>query len=226
MDDMTKEAIRYLGYGKHAVDERTLALISDSFRNLEETAGRKSIYRIFDFNQTADDEFTIGTSAIQSSSLGRNLKGCRKVILFGATLGAGVDRLITRASVTNMAGAVVLQACAAALLEEYCDRCQTEIGMEMEKEGLHLRPRFSPGYGDFDIRFQAPLIQMLDCAKTIGLTMTDSYMMTPTKSVTAVIGASDTAEKCHIKGCEVCEKKDCNCCFLTAEWGHFCRRRG
>lgn len=209
MDDMTKEAIRYLGYGKHAVDERTLALISDSFRNLEETAGRKSIYRIFDFNQTADDEFTIGTSAIQSSSLSRNLKGCRKVILFGATLGAGVDRLITRASVTDMAGAVVLQACAAALLEEYCDRCQTEIGMEMEKEGLHLRPRFSPGYGDFDIRFQAPLIQMLDCAKTIGLTMTDSYMMTPTKSVTAVIGASDTAEKCHIKGCEVCEKKDC-----------------
>lgn len=209
MDDMTKEAIRYLGYGKHAVDERTLALISDSFRNLEETAGRKSIYRIFDFNQTADDEFTIGTSAIQSSSLSRNLKGCRKVILFGATLGAGVDRLITRASVTDMAGAVVLQACAAALLEEYCDRCQTEIGMEMEKEGLHLRPRFSPGYGDFDIRFQAPLIQMLDCAKTIGLTMTDSYMMTPTKSVTAVIGASDTTEKCHIKGCEVCEKKDC-----------------
>lgn len=209
MDDMTKEAIRYLGYGKHAVDDRTLALISDSFRNLEETAGRKSIYRIFDFNQTADDEFTIGKSAIQSSSLGRNLKGCRKVILFGATLGAGVDRLITRASVTDMAGAVVLQACAAALLEEYCDRCQTEIGVEMEKEGLHLRPRFSPGYGDFDIRFQAPLIQMLDCAKTIGLTMTDSYMMTPTKSVTAVIGASDTAEKCHIKGCEVCEKKDC-----------------
>ena len=134
MDDMTKEAIRYLGYGKHAVDERTLALISDSFRNLEETAGRKSIYRIFDFNQTADDEFTIGTSAIQSSSLGRNLKGCRKVILFGATLGAGVDRLITRASVTNMAGAVVLQACAAALLEEYCDRLR--LAWKWKKKGF------------------------------------------------------------------------------------------
>lgn len=209
MDYMTKEAIRYLGYGKHAVDERTLALISDSFRNLEETAGRKSIYRIFDFNQTADDKFTIGRAVIQSSSLGRNLKGCRKIILFGATLGTGVDRLITRTSLTDMAGAVVLQACAAALLEEYCDKCQTEIGRQLEGEGLHLRPRFSPGYGDFDIQFQAPLMQMLDCAKTIGLTMTDSYMMTPTKSVTAVIGVSDTAEKCHIKGCEVCEKIDC-----------------
>ena len=51
--------------------------------------------------------------------------------------------------------------------------------------------------------------EMLDTAKKIGLTMTESYMLTPTKSVTAVIGISDTQEKCHIKGCEACGKKDC-----------------
>lgn len=209
MDHMTKEAIRYLGYGSHAVDEQTLALISDSFRNLEVSAGRRSIYRIFDFTQTAADRFTIGDKEIQSQSLGRNLRGCSNVILFGATLGTEVDRMITRASLTNMAGAVVLQACAAALLEEYCDECQKAMGRELGREGLYLRPRFSPGYGDFDISFQAPLMQMLDCAKTIGLTMTDSYMMMPTKSVTAVIGASKTEAKCHIKGCEACGKKDC-----------------
>lgn len=209
MDSMTKEAIRYLGYGKHAVDDKTLALILDSFRNLEEAAGRKSIYRIFDFNQTEKERFTIGQTEIVSKSLGRNLRGCSKIILFGATLGAPVDRLIARTTLTDMAGAVVLQACAAALLEEYCDECQLAIGRELEREGLYLRPRFSPGYGDFDIRFQAPLMQLLDCAKTIGLTMTDSYMMTPSKSVTAVIGAGSTQEKCHIKGCEACDKKDC-----------------
>ena len=49
----------------------------------------------------------------------------------------------------------------------------------MEKEGLYLRPRFSPGYGDFDIHYQEPIMRMLDCAKNIGLTITDSYMMTP-----------------------------------------------
>ena len=209
MDQMTREAIRYLGYGRHAVDEQTLALISDSFRNLQESAGRRSIYRIFDFTQKADDRFTIGDKEIQSKSLGRSLRGCSKVVLFGATLGTEVDRMITRASLTNMASAVVLQACAAALLEEYCDDCQLKIGRELGEEGLYLRPRFSPGYGDFDISFQEPLIKMLDCAKTIGLTMTDSYMMTPTKSVTAVIGASETKENCHIKGCEACGKKDC-----------------
>ncbi|MGC4019508.1 MAG: vitamin B12 dependent-methionine synthase activation domain-containing protein [Muricomes sp.] len=209
MDTMTREAIRYLGYGKHAVDEHTLAMVSDSFENLKAAAGRKSIYRIFELKQVADDRFMIGNAEIQSRNLGRNLRGCSKIVLFGATLGTGVDRLITRTSLTDMAKAVVIQACAAAMLEEYCDECQGNIGRELEKEGLYLRPRFSPGYGDFDIRYQDVLMKMLDCAKTIGLTMTDSYMMTPTKSVTAVIGASNTMEKCHIKGCESCGKKDC-----------------
>ena len=196
MDRMTKEAIRYLGYGRNAVDEQTLALIKDSFESLRSAVSPKSICRIFDLQH-------------QSRSLGRNLKQCEKLILFGATLGTGADRLITRASLTDMAKAVVLQACAAAMLEEYCDACQREIAKQQEKEGWYLRPRFSPGYGDFDIQYQKPLMQMLDCAKTIGLTMTDSFMMTPTKSVTAVIGMSRIKERCPIQGCEICEKKDC-----------------
>lgn len=209
MEKMEREAIRYLGYGKHAVDGQTLALISDSFRKLKETAGRKSIHRIFALDQTADDRFRIGNVEMKSVGLGRNLRGCKKIVLFGATLGTPVDMLITRTSLTDMAGAVVLQACAAAMLEEYCDECQLKIGEELKKEGLYLRPRFSPGYGDFDIQYQKPLMQMMDCAKTIGLTMTDSFMMTPTKSVTAVMGVSETKERCPIEGCEACGKKDC-----------------
>ena len=103
----------------------------------------------------------------------------------------------------------MLQACAAALLEEYCDSEQEKIARELEPEGLYLRPRFSPGYGDLDIHYQKPLMRMLDCAKKIGLTMTDSYMMTPTKSVTAVIGASPLKERCPMAGCEACGRKDC-----------------
>ena len=93
MDHMTKEAIRYLGYGKHAVDDKTFALVEDSFRDLEDAAGRKSIYRIFDLQQTADDRFTIGTVEMQSRNLGRYLGGCCRIILFGATLGTAVDRM-------------------------------------------------------------------------------------------------------------------------------------
>ncbi|MBU3841281.1 MAG: Vitamin B12 dependent methionine synthase activation subunit [Candidatus Ruminococcus intestinipullorum] len=209
MDRMTKEAIRYLGYGNHAVDEQTLQLLLNSFQDLKGVAEPKSIYRIFQLEQMDDESFKIGEFEFQSHSLGRNLKGCDKIILFGATLGIGVDRLLRRVSLTDMAKAVVLQACAAAMLEEYCDKCQEELGKEMAQEGRYLRPRFSPGYGDFDIAYQKNLMGMLECSKKIGLTMTESYMMTPTKSVTAVIGASTRKEHCPIQGCEVCNKMDC-----------------
>ncbi|XCP83905.1 vitamin B12 dependent-methionine synthase activation domain-containing protein [Roseburia hominis] len=220
-DLRTREAIRYLGYGRSAVDENVLALIADSFRELDGCAVARSVYRIFDLevcrretgaHQPEKEDagrLQIGTMVAESRSLTRNLLGCREVVIFGATLGPAVDVLIRRYSLTEMARAVVLQACAAAFLEEYCDQIQKEIGEVLAKEGKYLRPRFSPGYGDFDIHHQEDILRMLDTAKKIGLTMTDSYMLTPTKSVTALIGISTTKENCHIKGCEACGKQDC-----------------
>ncbi|MCU6748145.1 Vitamin B12 dependent methionine synthase activation subunit [Faecalicatena acetigenes] len=209
MDKKVREAIRYLGFGRNTVDEQTLAMISDSFRELKQAADPKSIYRIFDFKQYSDTKIMAGNLKIESRNLGKNLKGCEQVIFFGATLGTGVDTLLRRYTIADMAKTVVLQACAAAVLEEYCDMCQEKIGEALRKENKYLRPRFSPGYGDFGMEYQEALIRMLDCAKRIGLTMTGGAMMVPTKSVTAVIGVSPTEEKCHIKGCESCEKKDC-----------------
>ena len=185
MKRRTDEAVRYLGYGKKAADERTRRMVDEAFLELEQSADPKSICRIFD------------------------LRGCDKAVLFCATLGAETDRLIRRASITDMSRAVILQACAAAYLEEYCDEQQRLIGEEMAREKRFLRPRFSPGYGDFDIHYQEPVMRMLDCAKQIGLSMTDGYMMTPSKSVTAVIGAGPDRPGCVPEGCESCRKADC-----------------
>lgn len=209
MDTRTKEAIRYLGYGSHAVDDHTLALVESSFAELDQIAGKRIIYRIFDVSFKETDRLQIGKLNIISKNLGKNLEGCQSAVILGATLGAGVDMLLRKYALTDMARVVTLQACAAAMLEEYLDECQQSIGKELEKDRLYLRPRFSPGYGDFPIEHQKMILRMLDTAKTIGLTMTDSSMLTPTKSVTAVIGVSRSEEPCHMKGCEACEKKDC-----------------
>jgi len=208
MDIRTKEAIRYLGYKKNAIDERTLELIRDSFRELDQIANARCIYRIFEVIGQSEHELTIGNVKIQSKNLSKNLKGCKHAVVFGATLGTQVDLLMKRYSVADMTKAVVLQACAAAVLEEYCDKMQKQIALELDT-GLYLRPRFSPGYGDFSILHQKELLQMLEAPKRIGLTLTEGFMLTPTKSVTAVMGISKEAKECSIKGCEACSKKDC-----------------
>ena len=114
MDERTKEAVRYLGYGNHAIDARTLALIASSFQELEKAAGRRVIYRIFDVSPEENDTLSIGTLKIQSRNLKRNLKSCEKAYLLGATLGVDIDTMLRRYTLTDMARVVILQACAAA----------------------------------------------------------------------------------------------------------------
>lgn len=204
-----REAVRYLGYGKNEADEKTFGLIRECFEELERIAKKRIVYRVFDLCMTEDGCVKIENMRIKSKGLFKNLGGCGKVILLGATLGVEVDMAMKRYSYTDMARTVVLQACAAALLEEYLDECQQKIGEEMEKEGYYLRPRFSPGYGDFSILHQKEILAMADTARRIGLTMTQGSMLTPTKSVTALIGLSKEKGNCHIRGCEACEKTDC-----------------
>lgn len=209
MDIRTKEAVRYLGYGKTAVDEKTLLMIQESFEELGRISEPKCVYRIFTLSDVGEDELQICNMKIKSKSLHKNLKGCKQVVLFGTTLGITVDRQIRTYEFTDMARAVVMQACAAASLEEYCDKMQERIAQELAEENLYLRPRFSPGYGDFSILHQREILTMLEASKRIGLAMTEGYMLTPTKSVTALIGVSDVKEPCHRKGCEECAKTDC-----------------
>ena len=209
MDIRTKEAVRYLGYGKNEVDDKTLQEIQDSFRELERLADKKSIYRIFELSLKDENELKIGNVEIYSRNLRTNLKDCKQVVLFVATLGTEVDRLIRKMQVVDMAKAVVMQACAATLLEEYCDELQQKIAEHMQEQGKYIRPRFSPGYGDFSIQHQKAVLAMLEASKRIGVTMTDSYMLTPTKSVTAVIGIGDAEMNCNLNSCEECDKTDC-----------------
>lgn len=209
MDERTKEAVRYLGYGRHAVDDKTEALVQEVFTELEQAAGPRIIYRIFELRVPEEGRVEIGGLKIRSRSLSKNMKGCERAVMLGATLGVKVDFLMKRYSVTEMSRSVILQACAAAFLEEYLDDWQEKLKESQRAEGYYLRPRFSPGYGDFDIVHQGDILRMLDSAKKIGLSMTDSSMLTPTKSVTAVIGLSREAVPCHRKGCETCGMTDC-----------------
>ena len=133
MEKCFQEAVRYLGYGKNPVDEATSRLVEKGFLELEKVSALRSVFRIFEMNRIDEEKVAIGTLQISSKSLARNLNHCEKAVLFGATLGTGVDRLIARTSLTDMANAVVLQACAAAMLEEFCDEKQFEIGEELEK---------------------------------------------------------------------------------------------
>ena len=208
MEIRRSEIYRYLGYKRDAVDEQTKKLVEDCLAELEAKASPRFFGRSYPLALSGDSHVDLGCFSVESRNLYKNLAGCGEVYLFAATLGAGPDQLIARYSRLSMSRSVVMQAAAAAMIEAWCDEKNGELREQYKKQGYFLRPRFSPGYGDFSLEHQRDIARELDTARRLGLTVTDSLMLAPMKSVTAVIGVS-RREGCTSSGCAACGKTDC-----------------
>ncbi|MCL2213188.1 MAG: Vitamin B12 dependent methionine synthase activation subunit [Oscillospiraceae bacterium] len=182
-----KDVLRYLGYGQNTADQRILEKINQLNDEVAGIILPKSVFKIFDC-QVDEKSVTFGGFTIHSTHLARHLNGCAKLALFAVTLGAKVDTLIRRYSVNEMDKAVIADAVCTAMTEAFCNKVVAEIQAQDELFNLQAINRFSPGFGDFSITHQRDVLALLDCEKRIGLTLTDSDMLCPNKSVTAIIG--------------------------------------
>ncbi len=204
-----KEILRYLGYRGKPADETVLAQIDGCIRELEAVLAPKAVFATFDVTVLKENQLEIGGMHIQSKQLSQHINGCKQASVFAATLGAQTDLLIQRYNILDLSKAVILQACAAAAIEEYCDERQEEIRRQAAEQQLYLRPRYSPGYGDFDLSHQKELLSLLNAPKRIGLTAMDTFVLAPSKSVTAIIGFTHEDTTCHIARCMTCTAKNC-----------------
>ena len=183
-----KEALRY--YRARPNDAAAEALIDSAYKKLRNELQPR--YTVKQFGCKADAESVVldNETVLHSRALARYVGNATKLFLFGATLGSRVDVALRRMSMTSVAEAGAGQAVAAALIETYCDDCCAELQKQLPSN-KKLKWRFSPGYGDWALEEQKILFSVLDCAHTIGLTLTESCMMAPIKSVTAVIAVED-----------------------------------
>lgn len=197
-----KEALRYL---RARPDDETAGILVDTvYLKLRNEVQARSVLQKHSI--TVDEAgVTLDTGVrFTSRDLARHLKGCDKALLLAATLGSRVDVAIRRLALGSVAEGAAAQAVAAALIESYCDSVQAQA----DTDGLAQRPRFSPGYGDWRLEEQRLLFPVLDCAKRIGLTLTDGLMMAPSKSVTAIIGLSEDVA-CMWNKCMTCGNVNC-----------------
>lgn len=204
-----REILRYLGYKGHEADKMVGEIVEQCLLELGREARPRSLHREFPLELGEGGLIDGCCFQTRSVHLSRNLKDCGQVIVFAATLGVGADHLIYKYNRLQMSKAVIMQAAAAAMIEEYCDQICRELAGRYEEQGRYLRPRFSPGYGDFPLDCQESLLDALEAGKRIGIKLTDSLLMMPSKSVTAVMGVSRKPYRCDIKGCETCAKTDC-----------------
>lgn len=197
-----KEILRYSGCS--TADGEIKALLEASLEEARGVLDYRVCYRELPVS-VMGDRVDFSVFSVRSSKLAANLKGCESVILFAATVGLGIDRLITKYGRISPSRALMLDAIGAERIEALCDSFCEDAAEEKKSA---LKPRFSPGYGDLPLEVQRDIFGLLNCSKHIGLFLKDNLIMAPSKSVTAFVGVGGEKKQVFNK-CSFCDKIDC-----------------
>lgn len=214
-----EEICAYAGVRRRTADsdamlEKALALCADVFQPrlcyalfpLTEEVSERALPTVGAIEKTSErtlptagaiektSRLFLGTHPLPGQALSRHLQNCPKVILFTATVGLTIDRMIQRHFVTEPAIAVWLNAIGSERVEALCRLFCTELKADYAAEGLVPIERFSPGYGDLPLAFQKDIFTLLDCPRQIGVTLNQSLLMSPEKSVSALVGLRPTEQ--------------------------------
>ena len=204
------EAVRYMGYRGIEPDDRQMQQIKDCAALVKKTIVPAWVARVFPIEFADEGVRLAGTSLVMSGSdIREHLSGCHSCVLFCATAGSKADELIRMKEKEDITAGYFTDCLCSAAAEGICNAVERELSRRLSDKFLTWR--FSPGYGDLPLDIQPDIIAVLDAGKRAGVSVTQSLLMIPRKSVTAVIGISDEPIEQKRRGCERCAIKDkCN----------------
>ena len=213
------EAMRYLGMGGQMRPEEVMPELMDRCeRELLAVLDAKYVWQVFIYREGVIENCAY---QIEGEAAKKHLAGCERVILLCATLSGGVDALLRRKRLTGMAEAMIIDAMASSAIETVLDRIEEEIFSLPEMDGNEHTWRFSPGYADLPLSGQKAFLASVNAYRRIGVGCGDSFLMTPMKSVTCLIGLGHDLPQANRKTCALCSL-DGRCRFR--ERGEFCYR--
>ena len=193
------ETLRYLGVQGDA----PASLRAQAEALAQELTARvtpRFIWRPLPLRRTGD-ALLLGSMPLPGQSAARMLADCQQAVILLCTLGAEFDLWLRRLQARDLSAAAVLDALGSAYVEAACDAAEAEIGSRYPT--MYLTDRFSPGYGDLPLSLHPALLAAAE-ARRIGLTCTDTHLMLPQKSVSALIGLADKPQAARIRGCAHC----------------------
>lgn len=196
------EILRYAGMPQCTADiaEILPALIDEAQAHID----MRVCYAVLPVTVTLTG-VAVGAMHLPSKDVATLLANRKNAVVFAATLGVDFDRLLAKYSVTSLTRAALLQAIGAERVEALCD----VFCGELQQTYGGVTPRFSAGYGDLPLECQRDFVQCLDTPRHIGVSLSESMLLTPAKSVTAVVGITDTP-CAHKNTCATCQKTDCS----------------
>ncbi|MDD4700254.1 MAG: methionine synthase [Oscillospiraceae bacterium] len=203
------EVLRYLGHKGQPFSEDIDKTIDEMIVRCEQIATPAVRTVQYSLQRTDGGILLEGTNlTLMGKDVAEHLKDCNSAVLMAATLGQSIDREMRVLEASDMVKALVFDSCASSLIESVCDYAQSKARETAAQSGLFITDRFSPGYGDLALEIQPEFLKILDTQRKIGLYCTDTCLMNPRKSVTAIIGLKATESGVMRRSCENCKLKE------------------
>lgn len=211
------EVFRYLGMGSAMPDKALTDKVEEAVRSALDLARPRAALRVFRLRDTNTQPLELEGARLKlaGSDIERFLSGACEVAVFVVTLGLAIDRELQRLSATNALSELVFDAAATTLIERAADAVSAKVVAYAASRGMQATGRFSPGYGDLPLSCQTDLLASVDAMRLLGVTLTASNLMVPTKSVSGVMGIGQNVAAgtddgvANRKGaCGICKLRD------------------
>lgn len=202
------EVKRYAGL-KHAQDFPE-QYVKEACLEVQLVAAPKGIYKRYDYDAATGTIACNPPLVVEGTSIRKHLEKSEKVYVLAVTVGEDVElRSAALFKQGNYTVGMLVDAAATTAVEQVADQVNRLIDKEAERSGYKTTWRFSPGYGNWPLTVQPALAKAIG-AEAIGLTVTETFLLFPRKSVTAIIGCMPGEATIATKrGCTSCAQRDC-----------------
>ena len=184
------ELLRYLGYKGQEYGENIDRNIDRAISICLEQITPRSIIKKY---ALVKEPLSLkgANMTLQGNDIAQHLEDCNEVYILGATVGFEIEKTVNKLMNENPLLGVIVDSASICAIESYCDDLCEELQRQNSKQ---LTWRFSCGYGDFPLSQQKDFVRLLETQKRIGVFINEgSFMMTPQKSVTAIVGIKESA---------------------------------
>ena len=159
---------------------------------------------------TSNDTLTTCTATMQIGKIiSRQLRGSSAFVFFVATAGMEFEELQEQLKAEgDMVSIFIADAMGSVIAEKAADCMELALQQTLASSGLKHTNRFSPGYCGWHVSQQHLLFSHFPTPEPSGITLSDSSLMTPIKSVSGVIGIGTDVRYLDYT-CGLCDYKDC-----------------
>ncbi len=211
----TPKVIRLLGGRKgNGTSSSTLRRIRSMSGDLDTLVQPRLSYRRIGLAEICRGGIVLedGTR-FKSVKLAKTLARAREVCCFVATVGPAIDMAVKKQMrQRRFADAYVLDAIGSMSAENVVEQFYQRTADRLAARNQALTLRFSPGYCDWPLDEQRPLFALFDDRADLDVTLSDSCLMSPRKSVSGLFGilpAGAAGSGPAFNPCAMCCKHDC-----------------